>query len=220
MPPSNAKTARVTFTFVATLYIAWIAAWLLAKSLESRLGCVSTSGARTRYWIAMKALLWIGPSTWLIRYCGLSVRRVVFGGSARLALSWGLTAGMLIGLQALAQKWLSHGTLSLNPSWAFFNGVVVAPIVEEFTFRGAVLNGLTAKYRFPLANTATAFLFVGSHLPGWYFQNTLRHNMLNPLGGALSIFVLGWVFGYVVHKSQSVFAGIVAHTLNNFFSQL
>ena len=85
-------------------------------------------------------------------------------------------------------------------------------------FRGAVLGNLTQRYRFLLANTLTAALFLGMHLPGWHFQGHLWVNLTAPVGGALSIFLLGWVFGLVADKSKSVAASMIAHSLNNLFS--
>jgi membrane protease YdiL (CAAX protease family) len=36
-----------------------------------------------------------------------------------------------------------------------------------------------------------------------------------PVGGAFSVFLLGWLFGYIAYKSKSVTAGILTHMLNN-----
>jgi hypothetical protein len=44
---------------------------------------------------------------------------------------------------------------------------------------------------------------------------TVREVLTRPVGGALSIFLLGLAFGYVVRNSDSVLAGILAHALNN-----
>jgi membrane protease YdiL (CAAX protease family) len=75
--------------------------------------------------------------------------------------------------------------------WGFVDAVVVAPIVEELTFRGAVLGGLGPRYRFSIANSLTALLFLGSHFPGWYFQGRLMTELTTPVGGAVSILLIG-----------------------------
>jgi membrane protease YdiL (CAAX protease family) len=43
-------------------------------------------------------------------------------------------------------------------------------------------------------------------------------NLSSPLSGALSIFVLGLIFGYVAHRSKSVSGSIITHMLNNLFN--
>ncbi|MBE3123029.1 MAG: CPBP family intramembrane metalloprotease [Thermoplasmata archaeon] len=43
-------------------------------------------------------------------------------------------------------------------------------------------------------------------------------NLSTPLGGALSIFILGLIFGYVAHRSKSVSGSIITHILNNLFN--
>lgn len=85
-------------------------------------------------------------------------------------------------------------------------------------FRGAVLANLLQQYRFVVANTLTALLFLGLHLPGWRFQGRLLTNLTAPVGGALAIFSLGWVFGLVMYKGKSVLGSMLAHSLNNLFS--
>ncbi|MFC1642595.1 lysostaphin resistance A-like protein [Myxococcota bacterium] len=220
MSPPSARIAGLSLAFVPALYVSWTAAWFLANALTAQGGWLATSAGRTGYWTAMKVLLWVLPSMCLIRYSGRPLRDVVFGGSIWSAVLWGIGAGLLLGLDALARKCLARQVLSIGLSWGFLNATVIAPIVEELTFRGAVLGGLMARYRFALANTAAAFFFLCSHLPGWYFQGSLYHNMTQPFGGAVSVFILGWLFGYVVVKSGSVAGGVIAHSLNNFFSQL
>lgn len=137
----------------------------------------------------------------------------------RSILLWGFGPGLVLGTIALLSKGIGGQPLFISGlGWPLFSGVIVAPIVEEFTFRGAILGALGQRFRFRTANTVTALLFLGIHLPGWYFQGRLLENLLNPVSGALSIFLLGWVFGYVAHKSNSVAACTVTHMLNNLFN--
>jgi len=43
----------------------------------------------------------------------------------------------------------------------------------------------------------------------------LGDKLTTPLGGALSIFLLGLVFGYATYRSHAVVGGMVAHIVNN-----
>jgi membrane protease YdiL (CAAX protease family) len=167
----------------------------------------------------MKLVLWILPAMLLIHRSGRRVREMVALHHWRAALLWGVGIGLTLGATALLTKAMRHQPLfTPGLSWGWVNGVVVAPIVEEVTFRGAVLGGFWPRYRFPIANTLTALFFLGAHLPGWYFQGRLTTLLLAPVGGALSIFLIGWVLGWVRYQSHSVLGSTLTHLLNNLFS--
>lgn len=132
---------------------------------------------------------------------------------------WGVGIGLVLGIIPMTTKYL--GKLPLLPSgmsWGLVSAVLISPIVEEITFRGAILQTLMKEYSFGIVNILTALFFLGSHIPGWYFQHKLLTNLTNVTGGALSILFLGWVFGMVYYKSKSVSGGILTHVLNNFFN--
>ena len=131
---------------------------------------------------------------------------------------WGCTAGfILILIKVIINAYNRQPLFSLPINWPLAMGVIVAPIVEEITFRGAVLRGLMLRHRFVGANTMTAIFFLGAHLPGWYFQGKLSFMLTHPVGGAISILIIGWLLGLVAFKSNSVLGIILTHMLNNLF---
>jgi membrane protease YdiL (CAAX protease family) len=167
----------------------------------------------------MKLGLWIVPAIVFIQFSGQRFREVVALHRIRKAVVWGSAIGSLLAITSLIPKALNHQPLfPASLSWALINVAVVAPIVEEITFRGAILGALLQNYRFGLANTITAFLFVVAHMPGWYFQGRLVEMFTHPLGGALSVFFVGWLLGVAAFRSQSLVGSIIAHSINNFFS--
>jgi len=213
------RAAGQAAAFACILPVVWTGAWLLERFLEGNTDWMEESGARSLYWLVMKLLLWIAPSLVLIRLSGRSAGGVMGFSRVRGILLWGGGVGLALGVTALAVKWAGHRPLfSSAPGWPLLSGVVVAPLVEEFTFRGAVMGALARRFRFWTANLLTAAFFLAIHLPGWYFQGCLLDNLGSPLGGALSIFLLGLVFGGVVHRTRSVAAGTLAHALNNLFN--
>jgi len=215
---SPGAAAVLAFAFILVLHLAWVGAWLLEQYLEAHASLLGTSGGRFGYWLVMKLLLWVLPACVMIHLSGFTVRGV-FRLKRRTSLAWGVGVGISLGIIALLAKTASgQPVFSSSIGWPLFSGVIVAPIVEELTFRGAVLASLARRFSFPAANTLTALFFLGIHLPGWYFQGCLWGNLLNPAGGALSIFLLGWVFGYVAHRSKSVAASTITHALNNLFN--
>jgi hypothetical protein len=209
-------TVRWTVGLVAAIYVAWIGAWLLKLSLDRQSAWTATPGGAFAYWTVAKFLLWVVPSLAFIQLSGRRTGEVIGLERLRPALAWGVPAGLALGAISLATRAALHKPLlSAAVGWPLITLVVVAPLFEEFMFRGAVLGALVQQYRFAVANVVTAALFLGMHLPGWHFQGRLLSNLTAAVGGALSIFLLGLVFGFVAHRSGSLGASVVAHALNN-----
>ena len=208
-------SVRSALVYVAWLLAAWTAAWLVFGWGQLHAPWLATDPGSFADWTTWKVMVWLAPALWLLSRSGRLSERLGF---TRLGatLAWGLGVGLLLALLNLVVR--GSTTLHFGPTWALLNAALVAPIVEETAFRGAVLGTLQEKLSFPLANTLTAVLFVLVHTPGWWFQGRLLEMLAMPIGGALSIFVLGWLFGWVAYRARSVGAAIIAHALNNFTS--
>ena len=167
---NEAKTPnRVAFwtcMLAGLLTLGWIAAWMLRDELARR-SVLETRGEEFLYWNVLRLLWWVLPSVSLMRYAGRSVREAfVF---SRETVLWGLTLGLLLGVDAWLQKIFSGRTLLPSElSWSLVSAVVIAPVVEELAFRAAMLGNLLLRFRFAVANTLAAFFFLLAHLPGWY----------------------------------------------------
>ncbi len=83
---------------------------------------------------------------------------------------------------------------------AFFVIVVVAPLTEEFIFRGLILRGFMSRYSFRKAVFVSAAFFTLFHLYPWQF---------------LGAFVYGIFFAWMAVRTRSLVPGIYAHVLNN-----
>jgi membrane protease YdiL (CAAX protease family) len=207
------------FYFVLFLYAAWTGAWFLERALESGSDWLAAQGGQFAYWTLMKLLLWVLPSVVLLRLSGLHLSDIYAWQTGKSVLLWGGGAGLALAVAALASRAFSHEPMFAPAwGWSFISGVVVAPLVEELAFRGAVLRTLMLRYRFAAANTITAVFFLGIHLPGWSFQGVLMDRLTNITGGAISILIIGWILGLAAYKSQSVAGSTLAHILNNLFN--
>lgn len=218
-PNKSHHAFRRALGFVVLLHVAWIAAWILELTLEHRIAWMTTSGGRFAYWTVMKLLLWVAPAVALIHASGQRLRDILGLHRLRSIVIWGGGVGLIFAASALIARAVGHRPL-FAPQFggAFLGGVVVAPIVEEIAFRGAVLATLLMRFRFAAANTLTAMFFLGIHLPGWYFQHHLSDMLMQPVGGALSVLIIGWLLGLVAYKGKSVAASTLTHFLNNLFS--
>jgi membrane protease YdiL (CAAX protease family) len=218
-PNKSHHALRRALGFVLFLYVAWIAAWILELALEHRTVWMTTGGARFAYWTVMKLLLWVAPAVALLHASGRGLRDVLGLRRLRTIVVWGGGVGLIFAASALITRGVGHRPLFAPQfGWPFLGGVIIAPVIEEIAFRGAVLQTLLMRFRFLAANTLTAVFFLGIHLPGWYFQHHPSDMLMQPIGGALSVLIIGWALGLVAYKSKSVAASILTHILNNLFS--
>lgn len=213
---SDRQVFRAGWSLVLFICVAWIGVWLLELWLAPRYAWVNTHLAQSLYWLAMKILIWVLPALYVIRYSGSTFHETMGFGRPRAALGWGIGIGLCLALITVAVKRVTHQQLLSTPlSWSLFTAVIVAPVTEEIAFRGAVLPALQRRLGFFSANLITALLFTAAHVPGWYFRHSLMSNLRSPVGGAVSVFLLGFVFGWVAHKSKSVSGGILTHLISN-----
>ncbi len=88
-----------------------------------------------------------------------------------------------------------------SPVWlSVFALCVVAPVFEEFFFRGVILGGYTARYGIVKASVFSGLLFALMHA---YFPSVI------------AIIPVGIVFGLMVGYSGSIFLGVLAHGIYN-----
>jgi membrane protease YdiL (CAAX protease family) len=76
----------------------------------------------------------------------------------------------------------------------------VAPVIEEFFFRGLIQGSLERAFGGVVAIGVTSALFAAVHMLVWVF----------PLH-----FLLGVIFGWVVYTTRSIWAGVLLHAANN-----
>lgn len=212
--------AGIALAYVLALYAAWSGAWLLSRWLENQAILPGLPFDRFVYWLVMRILLWVIPSVALIRSSGRSVREVLGAGRIKQILLWGGVIGLVWGGKTPIYNMLTnHPVHPIVWDWSFVTAVLYAPLVEELTFRGAIMGSLETRMSFLLSNLLTGVLFLLVHFPGWYFDGFLSSGTTAVASAALGILLLGWIFGYIAHKSKSVIASTLAHMLNNFFQR-
>ena len=215
---SSHRIVKSTYLAFVLLMMAWIGAWLLKISLEQSVLWLTTSKGSFFYWLTAKLVIWIVPALWLLRLSNRSLRKVFNFPQWKGWLIWGGGIGLLIALTGIIPNYLQgNDLLPTQFSFPLLNLLVVAPILEEFLMRGAIQGNLQGRYSSWRANVITSVMFVILHIPGWYFMGVLWDNLTQPLGGALSIFLVSLGFGYATHRSQSVMGGVLSHFLNNLF---
>ena len=84
--------------------------------------------------------------------------------------------------------------------WAIVTAVVFAPVFEEFIFRGIILESLLRRHRRMVSVVVSAALFAIVH-----FQPAV----------VFTAFVSGLVLGTIYLHTNSIFATIILHSINN-----
>ncbi|HSE61275.1 MAG TPA: type II CAAX endopeptidase family protein [Candidatus Saccharimonadales bacterium] len=215
----RSNIAKWTFGVYFALMLTWTLAWVLKVNLDAQNDWLAASTGSFVYWTTAKAFIWIAPAIALMRLSGRSLREVCNFPNWKSWLKWGGGIGLLIALSGFIPKYLHNQPLfPTDISYALFSATIITPLFEEFLMRGAILGNLQYSYSFWKASILSSLMFLGLHLPGWFFLGTLTENLTKPAGGAISIFLLGLAFSYVVRRSKSFMGSAIAHSLNNLSS--
>ncbi|NTV31320.1 CPBP family intramembrane metalloprotease [candidate division WWE3 bacterium] len=207
---------RQSLEVYAAIICVWIVLWIIKSPINDPSTFLGSSLGGVLFWTVAKVIVWILPSLYLIRFSNRTVGDVFNVTAWRQWLVWGVGSGMLVAIINTIPKIMANQPL-VPPHFAisYMSAGFITPILEEFFMRGALMGNMQKQFSFWKANVITSVLFLGLHLPGWYFMGTLVDNFTKPIGGAFSIFLLGLLFGYVTHKGKSVLAGTIVHSLNN-----
>ncbi len=84
---------------------------------------------------------------------------------------------------------------------SLFTVAIAAPLLEEFIFRGVVLDGFLKRYSPTKAIIWSSILFGIAHLNPWQF---------------ISAFAIGCVMGWVYYRTKNLWLCIFMHFVNNF----
>ena len=87
----------------------------------------------------------------------------------------------------------------------FITALIIAPIYEELIFRGVIYDDTKKLFNVKIASLVSSILFGLMHFNGGYLQVTVT--MLD-----------GLLLAYCYEKTQSLYACILLHSLNNFMS--
>ena len=83
-----------------------------------------------------------------------------------------------------------------SPFWLILVGVVLAPLIEEIFFRGFLFGGFRQRFGWNKAALISSTLFAFAHVQ---------------LITLIPTFLLGYLFAYIFHKSNSLWPGIILH---------
>jgi len=162
-------------------------------------------------------LVYLVPVLVVFAYRRISLKHIGFGKFewSTLGLGCGLLIGSFIiafihnsilvmfGVEIQSEKVMQiFGELD-SPVWLILVGVIFAPLVEEIFFRGFLFQGFRHQYGWAKGGLLSAAVFAIGHL--------------DPVS-LIPTFIFGLLFAYMYHRSNSVWPGIILHSLVNAFS--
>ncbi len=106
---------------------------------------------------------------------------------------------------------LDHQNMKQNPAIFLFIVAFIAPLYEEFVFRGVILKMLYSKAEEKLGSPsymAIAILFSGALFSFVHFD----------IDAAFPVFTLGCYFAWVTIQTNSIFLSSMLHFVQNFLS--
>jgi membrane protease YdiL (CAAX protease family) len=133
----------------------------------------------------------------------------------------GLLIGAIQGALHLGFNYVFKGQVNFNLDLGYrvwWNVIITAGFVEEIVFRGFVLQKIWSRSSFWTANFASAFLFTIAHIPYWAYGHQFSLPMSTIIYDFCFVFAFGLLEGYLLKKTNSLWACIVHHSINNFLS--
>lgn len=171
--------------------------------------------------IGVRLVIWVVPVFVYLRY----VDRVNPIAYLKLRQHW--RGGVLV---ALVFSFLNFGLMSLQHGLPHLRGAAIGlhnasiswnsilstslliGFVEEIPYRGLVFQKLHERFSVIVATLISSLLFLAIHLPGW-----LSLHLFNP-ATAVFVFIFGILMVVLLRYSKSLWAPIISHSLNDFFS--
>jgi membrane protease YdiL (CAAX protease family) len=164
----------------------------------------------------------IGVAAAFVRGWGLTPRRALLlngigpGVVVRVVLLTAVLAVLLAEVQALTAPFLPlpgrlvetlEGLLTVRDGGDFLVAVIALSLFpavsEEVVFRGLVLTGLRHRFGARAGVVASGALFALAHVNPWQ---------------AVPLLLIGIFISFIVHRTDSLYTGIVAHGTNNLLS--
>ena len=164
--------------------------------------------------VTVRILLWVLPVFVYLRYVD-NVKPSLY---LKLKQHWrrGLLIALAFSALNFAGSVVQHGLPHLRPEAITWNSVLSTSLligfVEEVPYRGFIFQKLNERFSFVTASLVSSLLFLAIHLPGWLSLHLFTiHN-------AVFVFVFGVLMTLLLRFARSLWAPIVSHSLNDFFS--
>jgi membrane protease YdiL (CAAX protease family) len=203
-------------SYLLCFYLVWTVAWVYGVYPWATRTLGSATLAYAVVSIICRLLIWIVPVFTYLRY----VDRVDAWDYLQLRHNWrrGVTIGLVLSLlnflgmmARMGYPDWSHANITWN---SMIGTSILVGVFEEIPFRGFILQKLQERFSFSTSVALSSLLFVGAHVPGWIMLGMLTASR------AVYIFAFGVIMSIVLRYARSLWAPIVAHSLNDGLSNV
>lgn len=164
--------------------------------------------------ISVRLMIWVLPVFAYLRYVD-GVDAIAY---LKLRQHWrrGVLVALIFSLLNFGLMLLQHGLPHLGSAAISWNNILGTSLligfVEEVPFRGFVFQKLNERFSVMMATLISSSLFLAIHLPGWISLQIFNR------GTAVFVFVFGILMVVLLRYAKSLWAPIISHSLNDFFS--
>lgn len=216
------ETDRYFPMFVIGFYAAWLLRVVLLMPVDRQM---PSEWMRQCWSQGLRILVWIVPVFLYLKFHdrvrpASFLRLHVLPRGRQLWQGLGITCGFLvlciIGALCFQGGGLSNVARMTGTRWgALLCGMTFVALAEEILFRGFIYWKLRGTRSFLRANLLTSGLFLLIHWPGWLYMQGF-HQGLIPL--SLTILLVGFILGWLVETTRSLWPPILLHLANNVLS--
>ncbi|HEX6046855.1 MAG TPA: CPBP family intramembrane glutamic endopeptidase [Pyrinomonadaceae bacterium] len=164
--------------------------------------------------LSVRAVIWVLPVFLYLRY----VDGVSPADYLKLKKHWlsGIFWGLAFTVVVFVLSWAKQGPPHIRPGAITWNSILSTSLligfVEEVPYRGFIFQKLSESFSRTAAAVISSLLFVAIHLPGWLSLHLFTlHTML-------FVFVFGAFMALLLVRAKSLWAPVIAHSLNDFLS--
>ena len=164
--------------------------------------------------VGVRFVIWVLPVFAYLRY----VDRVNPLTYLKLRQHWvrGVVVALIFSALNFCLTLVQKGLPNFHSAAVSWNGILSTSLligfVEEIPYRGFVFQKLLERFSLTVATLLSAVLFVAIHLPGWISLHLFKTTT------AIFVFVFGILMVLLLRFARSLWAPIISHSLNDYFS--